>query len=292
MNKAHYKYIEIKRRAEFFLKTFTEYYDLYPDFWPEKYEFPEAFKELIEYTMIARMPLKESLLKVSSGGYQIASYRNRQITQILADMKASKDSHVIDLYELILEFDRWNNFRILPPKCQEPSAFERRNKTRELKYIRRLAKLPEFTIAKLRERYEYKGSHKKLYVIILSKHLPSYFLVMGIKDIDKHVSEMSRLGLFVFNDYDKAYKFALLVAEYLFRDAPKKANYGQRFWPDYRVQVKGAINFKAIYQIITTKTYLENAYIDMNLLKVRNRDKEKASSGAKPLTQSEAISMF
>lgn len=292
MNKAHYKYIEIKRRAEYFLRTFTEYYDKYPDFWPDSFKFPEQFKEFIQFTMIDRLPLKDSMERESTGGYQIASYRNRQITQILLDMRKSKDHQVIDLYELILEFDRWNNFRILPPKCQMPSAFERRNKTKELKYIKRLSKIPDFTLAKLRERYEYKGSLEGFYVPLFSKSFTVTYHVMKIQKVERNSDEMARLGLFTFTREDQAKAFASLVAEYVYKQTPKKANYGQRFWPLYRTMSKTSHNYREIYQIITTKDSLENAYIDMNLLKTRKKAKEFELGGAKSLKNDEIRGMY
>lgn len=45
-------------------------------------------------------------------------------------LKESEDEWDKDTLRLILEFDRWNNFRILPRMLQQPSAFKRRSNKR------------------------------------------------------------------------------------------------------------------------------------------------------------------
>lgn len=53
-------------------------------------------------------------------------------------LKESEDPWDLDSMRLILEFDRWNNFRILPRMLQQPSAFKRRLNKKDKIYIKYL----------------------------------------------------------------------------------------------------------------------------------------------------------
>lgn len=55
-------------------------------------------------------------------------------------LKESEDPWDLDSMRLILEFDRWNNFRILPRMLQQPSAFKRRLNKKDKIYIKYLFK--------------------------------------------------------------------------------------------------------------------------------------------------------
>lgn len=57
----------------------------------------------------------------------------------------TKDPWDMDTIRLIREFDRWNQFRILPVMLQQPSAYKRRVNRKYKAYIKYLLhRMPEW----------------------------------------------------------------------------------------------------------------------------------------------------
>ncbi len=80
--------------------------------------------------MISRLTVRDAITNMSDPSYKVTSFRDKVMDNILYKMQKSTNKGEKDLFDLIIEFDRWNNFRILPKNWQQPSAFKRRNKTK------------------------------------------------------------------------------------------------------------------------------------------------------------------
>lgn len=270
MNKAHYKYLEIQARAEKFLKMFTEHFEKYPQLIPNGCRVPLHMQEYLNWVIEKRMSVKDTINYMEDGRYKVTSSRDRLIEEVMRDLMANTKPIYKDLVALILEFDRWNNYRILPYVLQEPSAFKRRNKSRELKHLKNLQGLPNFSIAKLVERYEYTGNSKALYIPLLTEYYGDFYYILKVEHKAIYVNQLSRLGLFIFLKNDEAEEFAELISDYSSRKKSHKDNKvmnGQRFWPKFREQMVKAINHEIINNIIPSRKFLENAYFDMELFK-------------------------
>ena len=89
---------------------------------------------------------------------QLPKVSNENITRNMKLLKMTEDEWDKDVRALILEFDRWNNFRVLPIMLQQPSAFKRRLNKKDKIYIKYLLdRIPEFVLEKLKERFYYKA---------------------------------------------------------------------------------------------------------------------------------------
>jgi hypothetical protein len=274
MNKAHYKYLEIMARAEKFLRMFTEYFNEHGGLKPKGSNIPVHFEEYLHCVITNRMTIKDTIDHLEDGRYKVTTSRDRVIGEVMKNLLSSKNTGEVDLANLLLEFDRWNNFRVLPKTLQQPSAFKRRNKTRDLKNLKLLLDIPHFSIKKLYEKYGYTGKGKSLYVPIITNYKGGRYITMQIEYTAVNVNHLSRLGLLVFETFEQSENIAELIANYknpvdLSRES--RVMSGQRFWPRFRVQVVKAINYNIVNNLIPSRKYLEDAYTDLDLRQRKNR---------------------
>lgn len=258
LGKAHFKYLEIQKRAQKFLEVFTNHFEKYGGLFPKDITIPSSFREFLSLTILERQNISNTVNKMSNTKYLITSARNKFIEKEIYKLKMDPSEGAIDLYNLIMDFDRWNNFRILPPSLQEPSAFKRRNKARNIKHIRNITSLPEYSIVTLIERFHYDGKYSKLYLPIISKYFPIGYRIVPIKDKPGRIEKITSIGLFLFADKDKAKEFGESVNNY-FLESKRTCKSGQNFWPKFRALMAEARNFKDLENIHKSRTYLDNA---------------------------------
>lgn len=285
MNKAHYKYLEIKARAEAFVKLFTAYYEKYDELLPVGDFLHRDFKEYLICVIIQRKTQKETSDINPKSLLYVDQSRDRLIISEVEKLKKSEEPQHIDLLHLISEFDRWNNFRILPKDIQEPSAFKRRNKTRNLKHIKKIASIPKFSIKAIINRYQYDGKYNKLFVPLITDISSDGYMVIPIKETNTNIEEVSKIGLFIFKTHEEADNLGHIIDQYISKNN-KTCKEGQRFWPNYRTITTEAINWKVINNIIPKRKYLQNAFKELNLLdkpKIEKKKSKVKSAGAKRL---------
>jgi hypothetical protein len=281
MKKAHFKYLEIQKRARKYLEIFTNHFEKYGGLFPEDVLISFAFKEYLTLTILERKPISKATKFMEDSSYSIASRRNKLIIKELEKLSRSdRESHK-DLYSLIMDFDRWNNFRILPIEIQEPSAFKRRNKVRNVKHLRNLTNLPQFSVLKLIENFGYSGKYPKLYLPIISSYISNGHKVIAIKDSKTNINDITRIGIFLFKTRAKAEEFALLVSDY-FTGETRNCRDGQKFWPLFRVLMYEAINYKEIENIHKSRTFLDKAIHDLDHTMTKNKSKH-ISTGETPV---------
>ena len=279
MHKAHFKYLEIQKRARKFLEMFTNHFEKYGGLFPEDVFLSFAFKEYLMLTVLERKTISRATKLMEDPSYSVASRRNKLIIRELEKLSRSDKESYRDLYSLIMDFDRWNNFRILPIEIQEPSAFKRRNKVRNVKHLRNLTGLPQFSVLKLIENYSYSGKYPKLYLPIISPYVESGVKVIDIKNNKTNINEITRIGIFLFESRAKAFEFARLVSDYFISDT-RNCRAGQKFWPEFRILMYQAINYKEIENIHKSRTFLDKAIFDLDrkLLKKKTKPPTKGET--------------
>lgn len=277
MGKAHFKYLEIQKRAQKFLEIFTNHFTKYDGLFPVELTLSFPFKEYLQLTILERLNISKATRKMEDQNYSIATRRNKLIIREIEKLRSSTSEAALDLYSLIMDFDRWNNFRILPLEIQEPSAFKRRNKARNNKHLKNLTTLPQFSIIKIKENFSYRGKYPKLYLPIISNYLDNGYMIVSIKDEPKVVNKITSIGLFLFPDRAKAEEFARLISDY-YLNCKKSCRTGQKFWPEFRVLIIEASNYKKIENIHKSRTYLDKAIFDLDSKKVKAR-KQKVQKG-------------
>ena len=130
----HYKYLELKARAEKFFKLFSDYFELHPSLVNPKSPIEPRFRDYLFGAMIKRLSKEEAKIHSGDSSWLLTSITNPRIITNMKRLKESGNKWDKDLYALILEFDRWNNYRILPRILQAPTAYKRRSTKKDKVY--------------------------------------------------------------------------------------------------------------------------------------------------------------
>lgn len=282
MNKAHYKYLEIQARANKFFKMFNEYFIETGNLKiPPNCNINQFFRDYLILTIFERKDPKEAIREMGKNPFILKSARDRIFKEQMDLLANHEEPEYQLLYDLIIEFDRWNNSRILPISLQEPSAFKRRNKTRLIKHLKNLANLSPFHIQRFEKKFKALKHRKALYITILGNDYESGYEIIKINKTAEAVEYISKtLRLFLFKEYVDADNFGYLVNKYL--NNPKKTcRDGQKFWPTYRKTIELAYNYNDVNNIIPRRKNLEKAFKDMDNIVIKQQEK-KASSIADP----------
>jgi len=273
MSKAHFKYLEIQKRARKFLEIFTNHFEKYGGLFPENIAISFAFKEYLTLTVLERKHISRAVKQMEDPSYSVANKRNKLIVKEIKKLQADTSEPAKDIYNLIMDFDRWNNFRILPIEVQEPSAFKRRNKARNVKHLKKIISLPRYSVYIIIQKFSYSGKYKKVYLPLISIHLDDKYKVIDVKHKPASIVELTKAGLFLFDDRARADEFGHLVSGY-FVDNIKNCKTGQRFWPEFRELVVQAVNYSELENIHKSRTYLDWATFDKDMVKGQRKKKE------------------
>jgi len=277
MAKAHYKYLEIQARANQYFKMYNNYFIATGNKKiPENCYINPYFRDFILATVFERKNQKEAIQSLGNNPFIIISAKERIFKECLDQLAYHEDPLHRMLYDLIIEYDRWNNTRILPICLQEPSAFKRRNKTRLVKHLKNLSSLDEFHVHRFITRFKkIRNGKSPLYIAVLSSQFDEGYQVIEIankKDIVEHISK--HLRLYVFNERVDADAFGFLVSKYL-KDKEKNCKVGQKFWPKYRKCIEVAYNYLDVNNIIPRRKHLEKAMRDLDNLHNKRNAKVK-----------------
>lgn len=277
MQKSHYKYLEISMRAEKFLKLFKAHLDIYERIIPRNITLNPEFSSFLHFTIEKRKPMKAIPQLVDNASYYRKYERDQVIIAEMAKLEKGNQAQK-DLFHLIHEFDRWNNFRILPQTIQMPSPFKRRNKARFKKHLKNLNSLPKQSIEVLIEQLQYRGNHRRCYLVLLTPDdKDDHYKIIPVMDKPKYLEVINKVGLFVFKDKAEATEFGDLITGYL-GIGRKSCIDGQKFWPKFRDKVRGAYNYNAVENIVPSKRFLSMAFVSDDRLKItKSREKRKKS---------------
>lgn len=279
LNIAHYKYLELKERAEKFFKMYTEYFEDTPSLISPNSPIDNRFRDYIEACIEKRLTKSESIRYTGDSSLCVRKISSRLIVKNMERLKESKDPWDIKLFKLIMEFDRWNNWRILPRAIQAPSAYKRRNNKREKIYISYMNKLPTYKVSALYDIYKYsRKKHSKpcYYICLISKELfEDGYTVIPIKTDDATVESLSKLYIYVFKEKE----FADILGYQLtsFESKITKPTLGQKFWPQFRDNIQRAINYPSVNNIDFYTEKLDMAY---SINRRPKREKKTESTGA------------
>lgn len=274
LGKSHYKYLEINARARQFFKMFTEYFQKTGDLLiPENSDMNWDFRLFIECIILKRMKYRQTLKEIGKESKlcnKYAAIRHKAIEEYMEWLTTQDEIH-LELYNIIKEFDRWNNFRVLPLNLQEPSAFQRRNKTRILKHLKNIYNLDAFIIDHLKSKnVKATNKGKRYYLPIVCKNNNNTdYEVLEINtnpDLLKHISK--ELGLYVFDDEEVADDVGFIMDKYLSEDT-RTCVYGQQFWPKFRELTKKAINYNDVNNIHKKRSNIKDAFINTDKIKIK-----------------------
>ena len=262
IKKAHYKSLEITTRAERFLVMFKEHYDLFPDvdLFPERVRIPSDFKEYFERLILKREKPSAIYHLLSNPEIARGSYRREKLINLFERWESSKRGEEQHMFKIIKEFDRFNNFRILPLMLQEPHAFKRRRKKQILAVVSRGMKLTKARAEEV-DKLKYTGVKQKFFTYIVWDIENSDYEVISIQDTPSNWEVVNKYYLYAFNSYLSAKSFIDLCMTYAGKDI-KHVKDGQIFWPVFRERVARATNFNEIHNISKLKPYTPVAQRD------------------------------
>ena len=222
MGLAHFKLLEYHKRAVRFFEIFTYHFEKYGKLVPDGVTIRDDFREYLQGVIIERRKVKDTVTNMYNWQeWTVSEARYRIIDEQLTKLSQTYTKEATELLSIILEFDAWNNFRILPDKWQEPSAYKRRNKVRDNKHLTNLISIPSVSLEFIWEKYAYTGKYQRAYVPLFSKDYPNGYKIMEIKFSAKKIEAMNSYYLYVFDNKALADKFGTVVAEYYLQE--KKA---------------------------------------------------------------------
>lgn len=265
MKLSHYKYLEIKERAEVFLKLFTDFLSKHEDVFRWDGPCTEDFKEFILACICDRKSIKEAKMYTGDSANLLSEITSNLIIKNINRLKDSEDPWDKDTLELILEFDRWNNFRILPKILQRPSAYKRRLNKKHKIYINYLLdrkKMPNWLLKRIEERFKCSPHRKSnIYWICLisdSLYKKDGYKVIPVEGTEELLSEMNKFYIYVFKEKDQADSFGFSVSNYRIKTSHVKL--GQKFWPEYRLSVEAAVNYNQVNNLIFDVNSMKKSY--------------------------------
>lgn len=277
---SHYKYLEIRERSEKFFRLFSDFFELHGAIFRPDCPCERNFQDYIEGCLEKRMTRKEASVYTGDSTQLLPKVNSKNIERNMKRLKESGDSWDLDSLRLIFEFDRWNNFRILPRILQQPSAYKRRSNKKDKIYIKYLLnRVPEWMHQKVKERFMYKvkPSKKKYWVCLISETLyKEGYKLLPVRPLQEVIDEFSRFYMYVFEEKDDADTFGFMVSKFMIKTCDVKL--GQKFWPEYRHCVEKALNYNQVNNIEFNVKKLDMAY---NTHIKRKPKKQKLTQGFK-----------
>lgn len=269
----HYKYLELKARSEKLFKLFSDYFAIYPGLIRPACPVDERFRDYLYGSILKRLPKDEALLYAGDSAWLVHSISMDKVVESMKIIKESDEAWDKDLYKLVMEFDRWNNFRILPRVIQAPSAYKRRSTKKDKVYLRYLHRIPEYKIRALVDIYWRKGRpDKRYFTAFISEDVfpKTGYAIVPIKRDKKILKELTDLRIYIFEDQEDAELFGHMVNLFFEKTIDNKS--GLKFWKEYRELIELAINYKEINNLDFTCDSLDMAY------KLKRKSRKKSSS--------------
>lgn len=278
LEKSHYKYLEIKQRAEKFFELFTHHYNTYDKLIPEKLDLNPYFEQYLILCIEKRLKIRDVINQIDNPLYQKEKTRDPLIERGILELKESKSLNAQNLYHVLMDFDRYNNFRVLPKSVQEPSAFKRRNKTRFKKHLTISVSLGPYTLHRIKELFETNARNIKSPGYVSIAHYPHSSEIIRINASEDNLKYFSSISMYIFKHKEQAQEYKDLTFGYLDQENrdPKR---GLIFWPEFRNLIKESLNYDLVNNIAPTRKSLETAIADMDILykKRKSARKEKVA---------------
>lgn len=241
MNLAPYKFTEIYLRARKLFVLFSSYYENNDRLLPPELAIEDTFKTYVTLLVKNRQTSSKILehpefISLISGKARAKQWSNLMESLALLDRQ--------DTIEVLREFDRWNNFRILPKAYRLPAAFPRR-RNRSLKNIwKNLNAISDYGWDILEQTYGTKQPPITYMPVIRKRG----FSAIAIDERQGVLDYMERNKIPVFAKKEDAETFAELMFDY--NNLKKRSTYSARkFWANYRIQFRKAKNYEQLMNV-------------------------------------------
>lgn len=262
LKKPHYRCLQVKERAESLFKLMINHYSNYGSLFSPNSPTNKEFRSYIESLIEDRSTIKEAHCKSETANLMIPRLRERYIIKNMEYLGLSHDEWDKSTHNIILEFDRYNNFRILPKVLQRVSPFKRKYTKDMLRYLEGMTNHNDVRLDYL---LSLVGKTKKeetcIYVVLFSyerfdfgyKVLPIYFK-------NKNLNIFKENKYYLWDDIENADYFGTVVANFMYKE--KNSGIAQKFWGKYREHIKLAINYKEVNNIQIGEYNIEQILLD------------------------------
>lgn len=274
MGKSHYKFLEIYHRGLHFLKLFTQHYQLHKDFFSSDLSIHPVVKTYLDLVMRLRYKPSDAFKKINHPIFNHSKHRLVIFEKELEKWRVSKIPSENLFFDLVMEFDRWNNYRILPRELQEPHAFKRRNKNSLRLVMRAWMNFKDKQPLVLRSLLDLENpsskGEKKAFVGIITDGRSYQYKVIQISLDKKTLSILKSYKIFAFRKEKEAIDLMNITTDYFAKHEHKSAE-GLIFWPIIRLDVQKAINYNLLmgitpHRVIQLKNPYTNGASDREIL--------------------------
>lgn len=257
----HYKYLELKARSETFFKLFSDYFEIYKYLLNPTAKVLPAFRDYIYGCIEKRLPLPEAKIYAGEGRWSSKSVREKEILYSMKTLKESESKWDQDLYQLIIEFDRWNNFRILPVQIQSGSPFKRKSNRQAKAYFKYLKNIHPNTLLKISTQLTYRGKNNAWIALISDYNETGQpYDVIPIRNDKKNIKSMTINRIYMFKSQEDAIIFAALVLRH---DMVFTSKDGLLFWKKYDAIIQKAYNHDSITHTSKITNFYDESFKDM-----------------------------
>jgi hypothetical protein len=260
MNIYPYKFNELLARGKTFFFMFSSYYEFNSELITEDMVIDSDLKAYLEALIVNRYTTKKACLVAPDFG--VLEYSTRAIS--IGDfLEYLKEYDFPDLYNLIIEFDRWNAFRILPRKYQKVSPFRRRQNRIYKKIAQKVTRLTELSYFLLKEQYS-RSKPPLMYLPLVSSYDPKGYSILEIPLNDNNKEWMGKNHLPCFRTKEVAYEMAMLLKDY--SELKNKSSYmAKKFYPEFKSILNKAVNLYEVLEIKDFRTALEDMGLNKSI---------------------------
>lgn len=262
---AIYKVREHHLRAVYLFKMFTDFFEKWPSIFRPGGIVTQEFQDFILVSIKERLTPALAAKKTNKGTWKNTGIRNSQVIKAVTDLKSSHDEWDRDTWNLILEFDRYNNARILPPVLRRATPYPRKRQRQYLNQMVKARNLPEATVQFLLKQPRPKSG---AYYFAVFPQGELYKVVATSAGDKRLLNQLTSIGLYVFNTRVEAETYAVTVLRILNEGVSQKRTNADgtkayEDWAYYRNLIRAAVNFEDLNNI--TKV-LDEADVHMEQL--------------------------
>jgi hypothetical protein len=241
MNIFPYKFTEILLRAKKFFLVFSEHFYVWDNLDLEGCD--NEFRAYIESTVLHRKTVPKAIEAVNSSKFYDYNYRINLLSEEMGLLLQDTPT----TYDLLITFDQWNAFRILPKQFQVPSPFNRRQNKAFKRIYEKITNLSELSYRAIDKAF-YTKHPPMMHVPLLGEYHGNQIMILPVPKSEKNIKYFSKNLLPVFISRDKALEFAKFVHDYY--SIPNKTIHLSRlFWPGFRKLVNEADNLNLLLNL-------------------------------------------
>lgn len=251
IEKAHYKFLEILSRGKRFVELFATHYTVYDQLIPDEITISPTIKTYLNLVMGSkRVKPSDARAQMNDDFFKKGANQAKLFEFEFKKWEYSKNTHELYFLYLVKEFDKWNNYRILPIELQEPHAFPRRNKRRYEYMLTSGWKKNSQQIDDYKDTYIAHGNtpdRNLLYFVLFEDFKRGlYHIVKVNKNEINLVEELSRKRHYLFAHADlKTLENIVFSCLTFFAIDYRTPNQGLKFWNEFRSLIVKAYNYKA-----------------------------------------------